>query len=223
MRSSRRWQIGCLLSGLVALSGCAPLSTYFENLDDCADMAKRGDIRRVASTRGERFLGKVPVSTAQCLGGERAVRYRPGPWLDWPNYYAAGDATSLAPKYLLQSMRLLGPNAHGINGALYELEVQRIELIKFNLFDNSGTYEEYVTGRNGVPGAILREWPSLQLPEGDARTGIDSETGKPVCVGESIRYRTTTGICNDIFNPLMGSTGQLFQHRHANIPQKMKR
>ena len=210
MRPNSVWQIGWLLSGLVTLFACAPLSTYFENLGDCAHMVRQDDIRRVASTRGERFLGKVPVSTAECLGGERAVRYRTGPWLDWPNYYAAGDATSLAPAYLLQSMRLLGPNAHGINGALYELEVQRIELIKFNLFDNNGTYQDYVTGRTGVPGAVLREWSSLQLPKGDSRIGIDSETGKPVCVGESIRYRTTTGICNDIFNPLMGSTGQLF-------------
>ena len=31
-----------------------------------------------------------------------------------------------------------------------------------------------------------------------------------VCKGELIRSRTLSGICNDIRNPLMGSTGQLF-------------
>ena len=52
-----------------------------------------------------------------------------------------------APARLLANAKVIGPNAHGINGALYELELQRIELIKFNLFDNNKTYEAYVTGR----------------------------------------------------------------------------
>ena len=34
--------------------------------------------------------------------------------------------------------------------------------------------------------------------------------GEQVCKGDLIRGRTLTGICNDILNPLMGSTGQLF-------------
>jgi hypothetical protein len=31
-----------------------------------------------------------------------------------------------------------------------------------------------------------------------------------ICAGDTIRFRTVTGICNDIYNPLMGSTHQLF-------------
>ena len=78
-----------------------------------------------------------------------------GPWLDWPNYWAAGDATSLAPARLLSNAKVIGPNVHGINAALYELELQRIELIEFNLFENNKTYKAYVTGRNGVAGPVL--------------------------------------------------------------------
>ena len=36
------------------------------------------------------------------------------------------------------------------------------------------------------------------------------EDGSQTCQGEAIRFRTLTGICNDIRNPAMGSTGQLF-------------
>jgi len=34
--------------------------------------------------------------------------------------------------------------------------------------------------------------------------------GGQTCTGELIRFRTLTGICNDIRNPAMGSVGQLF-------------
>lgn len=60
--------------------------------------------------------------------------------MDWQNYWAAGDATSRAPARILTHAKVIGPNAHGISGAFYELELQRIELIKFNLFDNNKTY-----------------------------------------------------------------------------------
>ena len=35
-------------------------------------------------------------------------------------------------------------------------------------------------------------------------------TASQLCQGDLIRFRTTTGICNDIRNPAMGSAGQLF-------------
>lgn len=34
--------------------------------------------------------------------------------------------------------------------------------------------------------------------------------GPQTCAGELIRFRTLTGICNNLFNPAMGSTGTLF-------------
>jgi hypothetical protein len=173
-------------------------------------MLLQRDIQKVAKTRKQRFLGKVPDTTAHCLGGKHAESLREGPWLDWPNYWAAGDATSRSPARLLVNAKLIGPNAHGINGALYELELQRIELIKFNLFDNNKTYEAYVTGRNGEAGPVLNTWPEMRLPQSHPDfTSVGGEQTQ-VCRGELIRFRTLTGICNDIRNPLMGSTHQLF-------------
>jgi hypothetical protein len=130
--------------------------------------------------------------------------------LDWPNYWSAGDATSQAPAWLLADTKVLGPNAHGINGALYELELQRIELIKFNLFDNNKTYEVYVTGRDGEAGPVLNTWPEMRLPQSHPDFTSVGGDQTQVCRKELIRFRTLTGICNDIRNPLMGSTHQLF-------------
>src|SRR5260370_9564933 len=34
--------------------------------------------------------------------------------------------------------------------------------------------------------------------------------GQQVCKGDFVRWRTVDGICNDVLNPAMGSSGQLF-------------
>ena len=199
--------------GLCVLGGCAghsPFGTFVDSTKDCAEMLLQRDIQKVAKTREQRFLGKVPDTTARCLGGKYAESLREGPWLDWPNYWAAGDATSRAPARLLAHAKVIGPNAHGINGALYELEFQRIELIKFNLFDNNKTYEAYVTGRDGEAGPVLNTWPEMRLPQGHPDFKAVGGDRTQVCRGELIRFRNLTGICNDIRNPLMGSTNQLF-------------
>lgn len=212
----RRMGIGSrlvMVTGLCVLGGCAgnsPFAIFMDSTTHCTKMVLRGDIQTVAQTREQRFLGKVPESTARCLGGKRAENFREGPWLDWPNYWAAGDATSLAPARLLSDAKVIGPNAHGINAALYELELQRIELIKFNLFDNNKTYEAYVTGRNGEAGPVLNTWPEMRLPESHPDFTAVGGGQAQVCRGASIRFRSLTGICNDIRNPLMGSTHQLF-------------
>jgi hypothetical protein len=202
-----------IVTGLCVLGGCAeysPFGIFVDSTKDCAEMLVQGDVQKVAKTREERFLGKVPDTTARCLGGKKAENLREGPWVDWPNYWAAGDATSFAPARLLTHAKVIGPNAHGINGALYELELQRIELIKFNLFDNNKTYEAYVTGRDGEAGPVLNTWPEMRLPQNHpdykAVGGDETQT----CRGPLIRFRTLTGMCNDIRNPLMGSTHQLF-------------
>jgi hypothetical protein len=173
-------------------------------------MLQQRDIQKVAKTREQRFLGKVPDTTARCLGGKHAESLREGPWLDWPNYWAAGDATSRAPAWLLANAKVIGPNAQGINGALYELELQRIELIKFNLFDNNKTYEAYVTGLDGEAGPVLNTWPEMRLPQSHPDFTSVGGDRTQVCRGKLIRFRTLTGICNDIRNPLMGSTDQPF-------------
>src|SRR5262245_50930162 len=125
------------------------------------------------------------------------------------NYWGAGDASTLAPR-LFKAIKHVGPNGHGIDGALIDLEYERIELIKFNLFDNNKTYTTYVEGRHGIEGRAIKEWSDMRLkPDHPNYQDVGGE-GKQLCQGELIRKRTVTGICNDIKNPLMGSTGQLF-------------
>jgi hypothetical protein len=213
MKQIGKWSRLVIVTGLCALGACAghsPFNIFVDSTKDCAEMLLQRDIQTVAKTREQRFLGKVPGTTARCLGGKHAEKLREGPWLDWPNYWAAGDATSLAPARLLASSKVIGPNAHGINGALYELELQRIELIKFNLFDNNKTYEAYVKGRNGEAGPVLNTWPEMRLPQSHPDFKSVGGEQTQVCRGELIRFRTLTGTCNDIRNPLMGSTRQLF-------------
>ena len=58
---------------------------------------------------------------------------------------------------------------------------------------------------------MLKNWNEMRLrpahPSFTTQVGGD---GAQLCNGELIRHRTLTGICNDISNPAMGSTGQLF-------------
>jgi hypothetical protein len=128
------------------------------------------------------------------------------PWVDWSNYWGAGDSSSLPVGFL----SIKGPQLRGVAGALLDLEYQRIELIKFNLFDNSGTYQAYVAGRGGVGGPAIKTWPELRLPNSNPDYAAVGGDGEQICKGDLIRARTLTGICNDIRNPLMGSTGMPF-------------
>jgi hypothetical protein len=147
--------------------------------------------------------------------------------VDWQNYWATGDAKSLAYG-IVGPIGRLAPNGRGIDGALLDLEYQRMEMIKFNLFDNTETYEEYVTGRKQPGkkekeyGPTLKTWDTMKLRKGyreyswqkkkwiDAYEAVGGEAKPQTCPDEWKRFRTLTGICNDINNPLMGSTGQPF-------------
>jgi len=167
----------------------------------CAVMLA-GGLRRVATEPDARFLGKVKDTTAMCRGGERATKLRSTPWVDWANYYGTGDDTSRKPK-------LLGvfdnpANKNGINGALLDLEYQRMELIKFNLLDNSGTYPGYVRGWE--TGSLPKVWDEMRLPEDDPSYQAVGGAGEQHCKNELIRFRNVNGICNDVRNPAMGST-----------------
>jgi Animal haem peroxidase len=176
--------------------------------DSCVAYAT-GGFRAVAIDRDDRFLGKVSEDTARCRGAETAGPWRKTPWLDWPLYWAAGDDQSRASG-LTAKLGFLSPNRRGINGALLDLEYQRIELLKFNLFDNSGTYENYVRNQDGVTGTLAKVWKQFRLPENHPSYAAVGAAGEQKCSGELIRFRTLTGICNDIVNPLMGSTDQPF-------------
>ena len=140
--------------------------------------------------------------SASCRGGERALEARALPWVDWSSYWGAGDARSRGRAGTSQSRR-------GVDGALLDLEYQRIELIGFNLFDTA-THETYVKGRGDLPGPLLKDWPEMRLPPGHPSYEAVGGRGPQLCRGELVRHRTITGICNDLRNPAMGATGQLF-------------
>jgi len=177
-----------------------------------------GGFRPVAETREHRFLGKVREDTARCRGDDKAVAFRSTPWVDWANYWATADGDSKSGEWLAFTgvLRHFLKDGFGIDGALMDLEYERIELIKFNLFDND-TFKDYVAGRDGVVGPAVKIWPEMRLPRDHpnyADLGVDDD-GAQTCTGPLIRYRTLTGICNDLKNPAMGSTGQVFAR---NVP-----
>lgn len=190
---------------LLLLAGC---TSSREELKACAELVNSG-FRPVAKERTERFLGKVQEATAECRGGQKAVEFRSTPYVDWANYWATADKSSLYPGTTGIGSHLR-PNGRGIDGALLDLEYQRMELIKFNLFDNSGSYREYVEGRGGVAGQALKVWDTMRLPKDSPNYEAVGGDGPQVCQGELIRARNLDGTCNDIKNPLMGSAGQPF-------------
>jgi Animal haem peroxidase len=179
-------------------------------LEACAKLVKQG-LRPIAEDRANRFLGKVGKDAALCRGGDKAVKFLNTPWVDWSNYWASGDGSSEADGSEAQTLlgKHLKPNGRGIDGSLFDLEYQRIELIKFNLFDNY-TYETYIKGLGGKPGSVVRRWGEMRLSADDPNYRNVGGDGPQRCEGELIRFRTLTGICNDIWNPRMGSTGTYF-------------
>lgn len=200
-----RFTISVVLLGLWAAvdPGSAPAAT---DVKACIEMVD-GGLRPIAEDRSNRFDGKVEEATARCRGGDRAAAWRHTPWVDWANYWATGDASTKneGSKAITRLGEHLRPNGRGVDGALMDLEYQRIELIKFNLFDNY-TYETYIKGSNGKPGSAVRQWDEMRLPADHPRYAAVGGDGPHLCSGELIRHRTLTGICNDIRNPRMGST-----------------
>lgn len=177
----------------------------------CVEMAAKG-LRPIAEQQTERFLGKVDAETAECRGGKKALDQRDAVWVDWPNYWGTGDASSKAEDWesITKLGKHLNPNGRGVDGALMDLEYQRMELLRFNLYDNK-TFESYVKGEGNMPGPVLKTWAAMRLPETHPQyQKVTDSQGRQVCKDELIRYRSITGICNDIYNPAMGSTNQLF-------------
>ena len=176
----------------------------------CIDMAK-GGLLKIADDRSKRFMGKVEEDTARCRGGEKPIPYLDTPWVDWSNYYSAGDAGSRheGREAITKLGEHLYPNGRGIDGALIDLEYQRIELIKFNLFDQD-TYQDYILGRNGQAGSTLKFWDEMRLSPDHKNYQDVGGKDKQLCQGDLITHRTLTGICNDLINPLMGSSGMTF-------------
>ncbi|MBL4828181.1 MAG: hypothetical protein JKY66_10815 [Spongiibacteraceae bacterium] len=206
------------------LNACSE-SSSLTNVQACINMAESG-VRPISKDRSDRFLGKVEENTARCRGGEKAVSYRFTPWVDWSNYWSSGDNSSKneGREAITRVGEHLKPNGRGIDGALMDLEYQRIELIKFNLFDNY-TYETYVKGLGGKPGSAINLWDEMRLGKEHENFVDVGGSGPQLCNNQLIRHRTLTGICNDIWNPKMGSTGTLFARNvqfEATFPRLAK-
>jgi len=201
----------CLVMAACAVMSCnASALSSKEELSACKALVDSG-LRPVADERADRFQGKPGDNALLCRGGEAALQYKAEPWVDWSNYWATADASSLkeGEKALTFIGEHLKPNGRGIDGALIDLEFQRIELIKFNLFDNV-TYPDYVQSNAGKSGVVRNQWDALRLPASDPNYAAVGGDGPQTCQGDLIRFRTLTGICNDIWNPKMGATGMPF-------------
>ncbi len=192
-----------LISLLIALSGVGGTWWWVEgtSVADCVSVAHEGF--RPIGDRLKRFLGKVQENTAGCRGGDNAQKYRATPWLDWTNYWGTADANSKGLPWTTQTQR-------GVLGALTDVEYQRIELIKFNILDNSNTFEAFTNGKAGIPGPSLKAWPEMRLARDNPNYKAVGGDNDQLCTGDLVRFRTLTGICNDIRNPAMGATNQLF-------------
>lgn len=198
-----------LLAASLALAADQQKSPQKEEADAlkaCADAVLAG-FRKIAPARDARFEGKVSEANALCRGGDRALQFRDTPWVDWSNYWGTGDDSSL-PKLAPVVSKTVA--TRGVAGALTDLEFQRVELIKFNLFDNAGTFQQFIDGRDGTGGPALKVWPEMRLKADNPFFNQIGGDGPQECKGSLIRGRTTTGICNDVLNPAMGSSGALF-------------
>ena len=69
-----------------------------------------GGFLKIRAHRDQRFQGKVTEPTARCRGGMKAVQFRFTPWVDWSNYWGAGDTSSLPVGFLSVS----GPKLRGV-------------------------------------------------------------------------------------------------------------
>ncbi len=194
----------CVCGLLVADDGTPdPKLEEAKELKACAQALLNG-LPKIPDDRDKRFLGKVTEAEAICRG-ERNLAFRLTPWVDWSQYWGTGDTSSLPTNFPKK-----GPEFRGVFGALTDLEYQRVGLIKFNLFDNAGTWRTYITGQNGVGGPAVKTWPEMRLPKENPDYQAVGGDGEQVCKGDLIRARTLSGICNDILNPLMGSAGMPF-------------
>ncbi len=203
--NKKQWLIGVPL--LAAFAGGGYAVWRDSVLKPCLQLVA-GGFRPIADNRTKRFLGKVQAATAQCRGGDLALARRAAPWIDWPNYWGTGDSTSKS-RWFLPLPGHVSRSSRGVDGALLDLEYQRIELIKFNLFDNH-TFEHYVKGRGDSAGRTLKVWDEMRLPRDHPNYQDVGGDKAQLCRGDLIRFRTLTGICNDIRNPAMGSTNELF-------------
>ncbi|WP_199608614.1 peroxidase family protein [Flocculibacter collagenilyticus] len=235
-----------LLGVIVALSGCGDNNNTSKSATTNKtnqSTLKCSTTKEIASAikqlkadhndQNSRFLGSpTTINAIVCRGGS-VEKSQSNPWVDWGHYYATGDLSStyegrdkspdlfsirLEKDATTNLDKLMSHNFKGVTGALLDLEVQRMELINLNLFDNY-TYETYVKGQGKTLGRNIKKWPEMQFSGIQLQKYSDDivlENGEQTCGINLITHRTTEGICNDLYNPKMGSTNTLFA-RNVNF------
>ncbi|MEZ4744061.1 MAG: peroxidase family protein [Bdellovibrionota bacterium] len=150
---------------------------------------------KVSKTREGRFLGKVTESQAKRRGGEQALKRNKTPWIDWGAYYGSRDVKDEG-KDQRGFANIVSGATSGHYGSLLDLEVQRVELLKFNMYDTNGEYDDYRSGN-----VTKKIFPSLQGLD----CGEENDYGN-----KKWWFRTTDGRCNDMQNPKMGMANLAF-------------
>ena len=219
--------------GILLLVGCSPsekaeVRAELESLHACQVLIENG-VRSIATSRDTRFLGKVAEATAQCRGGDNAAKARATPWTDWQNYWLTGDASSKAPDFVRQAGHA-GPNERGLDGALLDLEYERIELIKFNLFDNNGTYRPISVAARASAGPALKVWPEMRLPAGHPHyadvggagaTDLQRRTYSPADVDRNLQRHTQSA--HGIERPAVRPQRRILSYIPGSGPNELAR
>ena len=166
MRRKARCILGSVALALSAWAGAVVADTLQQRLEadkDCIKVGLKG-FRPIAEDRSSDF--SVRWQRKQAIAGVAKKHSSTGRRLGW-----IGKLTGLRamrpPRTGRDAVTGVGQhlqaNGRGVDGALIDLEYQRVELIKFNLFDNQ-TYEDYVKGRDGFDGRALKIWVEMRLP-----------------------------------------------------------
>ena len=168
-----------------------------------------GGFRDVATDRSSRFLGKVSEDTARCRGGEAAVAWRKTPWLDWPLYWSAGGAESRVSGWL-SSSAFSAPTAAASTARCSISNTSASSCSSSICSTTAAPMKITFATENSHAEKLAKTWPQFRLPQDNPAYAAVGGDGAQKCTGELIRFRTLTGICNDILNPLMGSVDQPF-------------
>jgi hypothetical protein len=121
-RITKKWTLFGMLVLVLAVVG---VGFFAPDVRSCLRLGREG-FRAIADQRDQRFLGKVRDYTLRCRAPDSAQALSATPWVDWTNYWGTGDETS---EFGLKFLAHLGRNGRGVDGALLDLEYQRIELI----------------------------------------------------------------------------------------------
>lgn len=231
MRLTKRYSLGISALCLI-LAGCSnpQVDTDCDTIGELTSAAKQ--LTSNHNSQLDRYLGQpLDANHAVCRGADPQ---NTTPWTSWGKYFATGDASSgyharlkfagVSDDYSEHGLDLLIrenlaslPTAdfRGLTGALLDLEVQRMELINLNLYGNY-TFEQYIKGNGITKGRNLKKWPQMQLSNKElskyqkgTEIAVNSKDEQH-CLLPLLNHRTTNGVCNDVYNPKMGSTGTLF-------------